>query len=156
MRRPQPEEFAVMAPGLFSICGRQLLGRLVFSTPVLHMLLGLTSASRCSAGLDGCADAVVAVRLGRSGGLRWLRAAKRRGESGDKERRREAGGAVRASSRLLQLFQIMSASFRHLPVSVFLYLSFFLLQQRWYVLSSAVSRADKARRLRMEPFQILA
>lgn len=76
----------------FSICGRQLLGRLVFSVPVLHMLLGLTSACRCSAGLEGCADAVVAARLCRGGtdlsrGLRWLRAAKRRGESGDKERR---------------------------------------------------------------------
>lgn len=29
------------------------------------MLLGLTSTSQCSAGFDGCADAVVAARLGR-------------------------------------------------------------------------------------------
>lgn len=76
----------------FSICSRQLLGRLVLTTPVLHMLLGLTSASRRSAGFDGCADAVVAVGLGWggtgwSGGLRWLRAAKHRGEIGDEERR---------------------------------------------------------------------
>lgn len=119
----------------FSICSRQLLGRLVLTTPVLHMLLGLTSASRRSAGFDGCADAVVAVGLGWggtgwSGGLHWLRAAKHRGEIGDEERRGEAGGEVRAFRRLPQLLQsCKSASFRHLPVSVFLYLSCFLLQQ---------------------------
>lgn len=59
---PPARRFCRDGSWAFSICGRQLLGRLVFTTPVLHMLLGLTSTSQCSAGFDGCADAVVAAR----------------------------------------------------------------------------------------------
>lgn len=66
MCRPQPEDFVVMAPGLFpSVVDSSWGAWYSPRTPVLHMLLGLTSTSQCSAGFDGCADAVVAARLGR-------------------------------------------------------------------------------------------